>query len=90
MTTRRQFSALYPRSARAIDGVVAGWNRLGAQAQFYGQTVRGVGDALVRYRVEVLRLLAQMSLGTGALAIIGGTVVIVGFLTLSAGPPDAV
>jgi len=32
-----------------------------------------------------LRLIAQMALGAGALAIIGGTVVIVGFLTLSAG-----
>lgn len=90
MTTRQQFSALYPRAARAIGGVAAGWNRLGTQAQFYGQTVRGVGDALVQYRVEVLRLLAQMSFGTGALAIIGGTVVIVGFLTLSAGSLIAV
>jgi phospholipid/cholesterol/gamma-HCH transport system permease protein len=37
-----------------------------------------------------VRLIAQMSLGTGALAVIGGTVVIVGFLTLSTGALIAV
>lgn len=37
------------------------------------------------YRQEVIRLIAQMSLGTGALAIIGGTVAVVGFLTMAAG-----
>lgn len=40
---------------------------------------------MVNYKVEVARLISQMSLGVGALAIIGGTLVIVGFLTLSAG-----
>ena len=34
--------------------------------------------------------MAQMSLGTGALAVIGGTVVIVGFLTLTTGAVIAV
>ena len=90
MTTRRILSARYPRIARALAGAAASWNQLGTQAQFYGQTVRGMGDAVVRYKFELLRLLAQMSLGTGALAIIGGTVVIVGFLTLSAGSLIAV
>jgi phospholipid/cholesterol/gamma-HCH transport system permease protein len=70
--------------------LVSGWNRLGAQTQFYGQTIRGVWDAFVHYKVELVRLTAQMSLGTGALAVIGGTVVIVGFLTLSAGSLIAV
>jgi phospholipid/cholesterol/gamma-HCH transport system permease protein len=42
-------------------------------------------DAFVYYRLEVVRLIAQMSLGSGALAVIGGTIVIVAFLTLSAG-----
>ena len=41
-------------------------------------------------RPRCMRLIAQMSLGTGALAVIGGTVVIVGFLTLSAGALIAV
>jgi len=66
------------------------WNRIGSQAQFYSQTVRGIGDAFVHYKVELVRLIAQMSLGTGALAIIGGSIAIVGFLTLSGGSLVAV
>ncbi len=38
----------------------------------------------------MLRLIAVMGMGTGALAVIGGTVVIVGFLTLSTGALIAV
>jgi phospholipid/cholesterol/gamma-HCH transport system permease protein len=83
-------SKQYPWLRRTIGGWVAGWNRVGHQTQFYGQTVKGVIDAVVHYRIEVVRLIAQMSLGVGALAVIGGTVVIVGFLTLSAGSLIAV
>jgi phospholipid/cholesterol/gamma-HCH transport system permease protein len=83
-------STLYPRIRRTVGGWVGGWNRVGRQTQFYGQTIRGVGDALVHYKTELVRLIAQMSLGVGALAVIGGTVVIVGFLTLSAGSLIAV
>ena len=62
-----------------------GWNRLGDQTHFYVRTLRGTWDVVVHYRIELVRLIAQMSLGSGALAIIGGTIVIVAFLTLSAG-----
>jgi len=68
-----------------MDGTIDGWNRVGAQTRFYAQTIRGIWDAVVYYRVELIRLIASMSLGSGALAIIGGTVVIVGFLTFAAG-----
>ncbi|MGV0642393.1 ABC transporter permease [Mycolicibacterium sp. XJ879] len=78
-------SSQFPRIRRSWSGWVEGWRRLGRQTQFYGLTLKGLGDALVRYKVESLRLISQMSLGLGALAIIGGTLVIVGFLTLSAG-----
>jgi phospholipid/cholesterol/gamma-HCH transport system permease protein len=83
-------STLFVRTRSRVRGLVAGWRRLGEQTEFYGLTVRGICDALVHYKIEVVRLIAQMSLGTGALAIIGGTVVIVGFLTLSAGSLIAV
>jgi phospholipid/cholesterol/gamma-HCH transport system permease protein len=69
---------------------IRGWNRVGEQTSFYAQTMRAIGDAAVNYRTEVLRLVAQMSLGTGALAVIGGTIVIIGFLTLSSGALIAV
>jgi len=78
-------SKLFPRLSRTTAGWVNGWNRLGTQTEFYGKTIAGIAAALRHYRIEVVRQIAQMSLGTGALAVIGGTVVIVGFLTLSAG-----
>jgi phospholipid/cholesterol/gamma-HCH transport system permease protein len=81
---------VFPRSQRLIVGWTDGMVRIGNQTQFYWQTVRGTGDALIHYKGEVLRLIAQMSLGAGALALIGGTMVVVGFLTLSTGALIAV
>jgi phospholipid/cholesterol/gamma-HCH transport system permease protein len=75
-------SPLYARTWRAIRRVGDGWNRLGEQTQFYAKTIGSTGDALVNYRVELLRAIAQMSLGTGAMILIGGSVVIVGLLAL--------
>ncbi len=79
-----------PRLRRTFDGFAAGWNRIGEQTEFYGRTIRSVGDAVVHYRTEIATQIAQMSLGTGALAVVGGTIVIVGFLTMSAGALIAV
>jgi phospholipid/cholesterol/gamma-HCH transport system permease protein len=73
-----------------VVGLAAGWNRIGTQTEFYGRTVRSIGDAVVHYRTEIAVQIAQMSLGTGALAVVGGTIVIVGFLTMSAGALIAV
>jgi phospholipid/cholesterol/gamma-HCH transport system permease protein len=84
--TGRPSSRLRNRSHAWVDA----WNRVGSQAQFYSQTLLSVGDAVVKHKTEMMRQIAQMSLGTGALAIIGGTIVIVGFLTLSTGALIAV
>lgn len=79
-----------PRLRRTVGGLIDGWNRIGVQTQFYAKTLRSIGDALVHYRTEAATQIAQMSLGTGALAVVGGTVVIVAFLTMSAGAIIAV
>ena len=75
-----------PRVKRLVDG----WNSLGLQTQFYGRTLAATADALKNYKTEVLRPVAQMGLGVGTLAVIGGTVAIVAFLTLSTGALIAV
>lgn len=67
-----------------------GWRRIGVQTQFYATTLRYIPDAVLHYRTETLRLIAQMGLGTGALAVIGGTVAIVAFLTMTTGALSAV
>ncbi|MDV3129929.1 ABC transporter permease [Mycobacterium sp. 21AC1] len=61
----------------------AKWVDLGEQARFYGATVASFRDVLTKYPSELLRQVASMSLGTGALAVIGGTVAIVAFMTMS-------
>jgi phospholipid/cholesterol/gamma-HCH transport system permease protein len=70
--------------------MVAGWMRVGAQTRFYAKTLGAIPDAVINYRTELLRLIAQMGLGTGALAVVGGTVAIVGFLTMTTGALVAV
>lgn len=83
-------SPLYGRITRTVRQFRDTWNRIGRQTQFYVTTLRSLGDALVRYRGELARLIAQMSFGTGALVLIGGTVVIVSFLTTFTGSLVAV
>lgn len=62
-------------------GVVA----FGDQVLFYLKAYANIPQAFLRHRRELWRLLAQVSFGSGALALIGGTVVTVGFLTAFAG-----
>jgi phospholipid/cholesterol/gamma-HCH transport system permease protein len=83
-------SRQHAKLRRTADNVAAGWNRLGDQTRFYAATLGAIPDALLNYRGEVLRLIAQMGLGTGALAVVGGTVAIVGFLTITTGALVAV
>src|ERR1700758_30903 len=83
-------SRLHPRLARVQKSVVGEWVRIGNQTQFYTRTLGLIPDALIHYRTEVYRLIAAMGLGTGALAIVGGTVAIVGFLTMTTGALVAV
>jgi phospholipid/cholesterol/gamma-HCH transport system permease protein len=78
-------STRYPRLRRAFGGWIAGLTRIGTQAQFYAKTLVSIRDAFMHYKVEMARQIAQMSLSSGALALIGGTVAVVGFLTLSIG-----
>lgn len=47
---------------------------LGAQLAFYVKAVLWTPRTLRRYKKEVTRLLAEVTLGSGALAVIGGTV----------------
>jgi phospholipid/cholesterol/gamma-HCH transport system permease protein len=62
----------------------------GEQALFFGETIRYVPNALTRYRKETIRNVAEMTLGAGALVMIGGTVGVAAFLTLASGGVIAV
>jgi len=71
------------RLPRAVDS-------FGEQALFYGESIGYIPNALRRYRRETFRLIAEMTLGTGALILIGGTVGVAAFLTLASGGVIAV
>ena len=76
--------------ARRIGGAIASrplaaLDDLGAQLSFYARSLAWTYRVLLRYKKEVLRLLAEVSLGTGALAVVGGTVGVIAFLTFFTG-----
>jgi len=58
---------------------------LGGQLRFYARSIGWSGRTIRRYKKEVLRLLAEVSLGTGALSVIGGTVGVIAFLAFFTG-----
>jgi phospholipid/cholesterol/gamma-HCH transport system permease protein len=58
---------------------------LGDQLSFYAQALAWTPRAVRRYYREILRLLAEVSFGSGALALIGGTVGVMIGMTLFTG-----
>ena len=73
-------SPLRPRLTMALRRGIERWNRLGEQAAFYVTSVLHIRGAVVKYTDETLRVTAQLALGTGVLALIGGATVITAFL----------
>ena len=58
---------VYVRPLQALD-------RLGEELAFYIRALIATPRSITRYPKEILRLLAEVTLGSGALAVIGGTV----------------
>ena len=89
MTISRPHSQ-FPWLKSRFRSVADPWNRIGTQTKFFGRTLSSIRYTVVHYQVELIRIIAQMGLGAGALIIIGGTVAIVGFLTVTTGALVAV
>jgi phospholipid/cholesterol/gamma-HCH transport system permease protein len=66
------------RPLQTLDG-------FGDQMSFYVKTIAWVPRALRRYMKEILRLLAEVSFGSGALAVIGGTIGVMVGMTVFTG-----
>lgn len=49
-------------------------DRAGEQMSFYGRAIGWIPKTAVHYKKETLRLLAEVTFGSGALAVIGGTI----------------
>ncbi|HET7822923.1 MAG TPA: ABC transporter permease [Ornithinibacter sp.] len=73
-----RMTAIAARPLQALDS-------LSDQMHFYVRSLGWVPRTLRRYRREVVRLLAEVSLGTGALTVVGGTVGVLAFLAFFTG-----
>ncbi|MFF7943377.1 MULTISPECIES: MlaE family ABC transporter permease [Nocardia] len=82
--------ARYPKTIRRIRRPYQALGRIGDHAVFYVKALVYAPFGAWHYRRETVRLIAEISMGSGALAVFGGTVVIVGFLTLATGGTLAV
>jgi phospholipid/cholesterol/gamma-HCH transport system permease protein len=75
--------ARYPRAFRYGAAPARLLDELGQLPWFILVAIGRVESAMRRYRRETLRLIAEIGMGTGAMAVVGGTAAIVGFVTLS-------
>ena len=89
MSTTAVLRSRFPRalagSERLAKSPLRFLDSVGHVAWFIVTAVGAIGHAMRYYRKEMLRLVAEIGMGTGAMAVIGGTVAIVGFVTLSGG-----
>jgi phospholipid/cholesterol/gamma-HCH transport system permease protein len=77
--------AFTQRVNRALFRPVESVAGLGEQLRFHLVALREVPRAALHYRKEVLRLLSEVSFGSGALAVIGGTIGVMVALSLFTG-----
>ena len=80
-TLPRPLRFLRPVVSRPLDAL----EDLGEQLSFFGRALVWVPRAIMAYWKEVIRLIAEVSLGSGALAVIGGSVGVIMFMTFFTG-----
>ena len=80
-TSRREPTAFAKSMAKPAGAL----RNLGDQLVFHARAYEQIPHTLRKYRTEITRLLAEVALGSGALALIGGTVLVIGFLTAASG-----
>ena len=82
---RSRFPRTYSRVTKWGGAPGRFLDNTGHLAWFIVTAVGQIPNALRHYRRAMLRLIAEIGMGTGAMAVVGGTVAIVGFVTLSGG-----
>ena len=69
----------------AVNKPLGALEDLGEQLSFYGRALGWTYRAILHYKREIFRLIAEVSLGSGALAVIGGSVGVIMFMTFFTG-----
>ena len=89
MSTTAVLRSRFPRAIAGSERLASSPARfldsVGHIGWFIVTAVGSIGHAMRYYRKEMLRLVAEIGMGTGAMAVVGGTAAIVGFVTLSGG-----
>lgn len=78
MATLDTVRAVYRKPLDTLD-------QLGEQLSFYLRALAWTPRTIRRYKKEIVRLLAEVTLGSGALAVIGGTVGVITAMTFFTG-----
>lgn len=74
-----------PRVKRWWDRPVDGLVEMGRDIRFYGRVLLWIPATIKRYPRDIARLLSEVSFGSGALAVIGGTIGVMLGMTLFVG-----
>ncbi|MFC7501290.1 MlaE family ABC transporter permease, partial [Nocardioides sp. GCM10030258] len=78
-------SVLSPKLEAARRAPLRTLDAIGAHGLFYARVLTGIPRALRRHPGEIVKLIAELGTGTGALALVGGSIVIVASITFFAG-----
>lgn len=74
-----------PRASRWWDKPVDGLVEMGRDIRFHGRVLLWIPATIKRYPRDIARLLSEVSFGSGALAVIGGTIGVMLGMTLFVG-----
>lgn len=78
-------SVLSPKLEAVRRAPLRTLDAIGAHGLFYARVLTGIPRALRRHPGEIVKLIAELGTGTGALALVGGSIVIVASITFFAG-----
>jgi phospholipid/cholesterol/gamma-HCH transport system permease protein len=82
---RSRFPKVFANASKWGGAPVRFVDGLGQLMWFVVSAIGQIPRAIKSYRKATLRIIAEIGMGTGALAVAGGTTAIVGFVTLSGG-----
>lgn len=85
MSARSQLAGIGAGARKIVNAPLGLLDQLGDQLSFYIRALAWVPQSLRKYMKETMRLLAEVSFGSGALAVIGGTVGVMVGLTVFTG-----
>jgi len=85
MTSTQAPRPVGSRVRRFFKGPLGVWDALGRQSWFYGESLAWSPRAVRHYPKEQVRLIAEVGMSNGTLAVVGGSAIITLFITFFAG-----